>query len=267
MQGLTQPPDQPSVDGCPVVELAGDTIIDVGHLLKALYTPTFLLQKALPFPVVAALIRLGRKYDFKDLLDTAVERFMFENPTTLEEYDALRVERIYQTTRILPYPGIVYDMLTVARENSILSALPCAYYRASGYYAPKYLFDGVSRGDMTKAFLAPVDQRRCVLGHDALIKAQFQDGYTLQFLYSVVGEGGCADPPKCKRARAVDMRRYGQNLGLYALCRSSDLGPSSLCVSCQKTCDEMLNAGRKKVWEELPKFFDLPPWAESKNDL
>jgi hypothetical protein len=97
---------------------------------------TFLLQKVLPFAVVAALIRLGRKYDFRDLLDTAVERLMFENPTTLEGYDALIIDDdsdTHQTTRISEQPGILYDMLTLARENNIESALPCAYYRAIYY--------------------------------------------------------------------------------------------------------------------------------------
>jgi hypothetical protein len=38
MQELPQPPDQPSVDGCPIVELQ-DTTVDVEHLLNALYNP------------------------------------------------------------------------------------------------------------------------------------------------------------------------------------------------------------------------------------
>jgi hypothetical protein len=71
MQGLPQPPDQPSVDGCPVVKLPDD-IADVECLLKALYSPlvlflsccvhanrtysTFLAQAALPLPAIGALI-------------------------------------------------------------------------------------------------------------------------------------------------------------------------------------------------------------------
>jgi hypothetical protein len=78
--------------------------------------------------VVSALIRLGRKYHFSDLLDAAVERLTFENPTTLEEYDALPESG--KTTRIIYYPGLRYDTLTVARENNIQSVLPCAYYCA-----------------------------------------------------------------------------------------------------------------------------------------
>lgn len=149
---LAQPNDQPSVEGCPIVELSSDASEDVENLLKALYTPcvplctalhfkcatltfvrrTFLLQKALPFAVVATLIRLRRKYDFRDLLDTAAERLTFENPTILEEFDVLKTDGQgpYRLARILNHPGIFYDMLTLARENNIQSVLPCAYYRA-----------------------------------------------------------------------------------------------------------------------------------------
>jgi hypothetical protein len=38
LEDLPQPTDQPSVDGCPIVELQ-DAVVDVEHLLKALYNP------------------------------------------------------------------------------------------------------------------------------------------------------------------------------------------------------------------------------------
>lgn len=90
---------------------------------------TFLVQTPVPLPAVGALIRLGNKYDFRSLLDVAVSRLTFENPTTLEEYDALAPS----TTRIVPYPGIGFDMAALASEHNILTALPCAYYRLATY--------------------------------------------------------------------------------------------------------------------------------------
>ncbi|KAF8146845.1 hypothetical protein K438DRAFT_1868486 [Mycena galopus ATCC 62051] len=64
MRGLPQPPDQPSVEGCSLVELPDDAV-DVELVLKALYTPTFLTQTALPMAAIGAFVRTGRKYDFK----------------------------------------------------------------------------------------------------------------------------------------------------------------------------------------------------------
>lgn len=93
----------------------------------------FLFQPALPLVVVAALIRLGSKYEFRDILDFTVERLTFENPTTLEAYDG-RIP--YTLTRIEQYPGILFDIATLARENDIMSVLPCAFYRLLVTYTP-----------------------------------------------------------------------------------------------------------------------------------
>ncbi|KAJ6593479.1 hypothetical protein B0H19DRAFT_1090537, partial [Mycena capillaripes] len=207
MQALPQPPDQPSIDGCPIVELH-DSALDVEHLLAALYNPTFLLQRSLPLPVVAALIRLGRKYDFRNLLDTAVERLTFENPSTLEEYDALLMGGgKYQTTRIVHCPGVLYDMVTLARENNIFSALPCAYYRALRYYPQASLFDGVPRTDDTAVCLSVVDQRRCIIGREKLLVAQAHANYSFGWLHLCDFEG-CADPASCDEAQKSVLQRY-----------------------------------------------------------
>jgi hypothetical protein len=39
LEGLPQANEQPTVDGCPLVELSDDAVVDVEYLLKALYTP------------------------------------------------------------------------------------------------------------------------------------------------------------------------------------------------------------------------------------
>ncbi|KAF7362277.1 BTB domain-containing protein [Mycena venus] len=257
MRGLPQPPDQPSVDGCPIVELQ-DVVADVEHLLKALYNPTFLLQKALPLPVLSALIRLCKKYDFRDMLESTVDRLTFENPTTLDAFDALTPDGAqYKTTRILHYPGVMYDMLTVARENNIQSALPCAYFRAV-LYGNKRLFDGVGQG----VYLTPVDQRRCILGREALLRVQAQDGYTFGWLHSA--DGNCTDPARCNTVTINILRKT--SLDLYVLSRPSG-GHSGRCPSCHQHRQDSWNAGRKRIWEELPSFFELRPWSELTNDL
>ncbi|KAJ7729089.1 hypothetical protein DFH07DRAFT_850509 [Mycena maculata] len=268
LKGLPQPPDQPSIEGCPVVELPDDAA-DVEYLLKALYIPTFLMQKKLPFPAAAALIRLGRKYDFKDVLNTTVERVTFENPATLEKYDALIVDRgRYGPRSILNYPGILYDMLSLAREHSIMSVLPCAYYRAI-LYQPTLIFDGTPRGDGTSTVLATIDQRRCVQGREKLIKAQFRVGYTHAWVRDRE-RLDCIDSEGCDTLRARLLDRFLDTLSLWALCGPTvelDTTVKQLCHSCATYARESMESGRKKIWDELPSFFDLPPWSELTNDL
>ncbi|KAJ7350356.1 hypothetical protein DFH08DRAFT_861172 [Mycena albidolilacea] len=67
LSGFPQPSTQHSVDGYPTVELLGDSVADVSNLLKALYSPTFLAQTALPLPAIGALVRLGCKYEYQGI--------------------------------------------------------------------------------------------------------------------------------------------------------------------------------------------------------
>ncbi|KAJ6584945.1 hypothetical protein B0H19DRAFT_1368418 [Mycena capillaripes] len=266
MQGLPQPPEQPSIDGCPVIELSDD-VADVEHLLKAAYDPTFLLQMALPLPVIAALIRLGRKYDFSNLWESAVERLTFENPTTLAGYEALIIPgKSYNTTRIVHYPGILLDIITLARENDILSVLPSAYYRALMYHTLAQLLDGVPRGDGTTASLAPVDQRRCILSRDELAKARFEPGYSLGWLKKWDYDSDCVDPPKCMQARFSQLYSYLKCNPLWILHRNP-VEQKLFCPACNRHAAELTFIGRKKLWEDFPRFFDVPVWSDLKNNL
>ncbi|KAF8216824.1 hypothetical protein K438DRAFT_1536917, partial [Mycena galopus ATCC 62051] len=167
MQGLPQPPDQPSVDGCSVVELSDDPV-DVKIILKALYTPAapFPRKEGLPLPVIGALIRLGRKYDFNYLLEPAVACLTSQYPTTLIALAAVR-GRVQEFKTIQWFRGIEFDIIALARENKILSILPYAYYCLAEKFT--LLFDGTQREDGTLASLCPDDFRACTVGQQKLL--------------------------------------------------------------------------------------------------
>lgn len=167
----------------------------------------------------------------------------------------------------MPYKGVLYDIIILARENGVLSVLPAAYHRALISSDRAQLFDGIPRGDGTTASLAPVDQRRYVLGRERLLKQQFRPGYTLGWLRTWnFDPDDCSDFIRCIRAREEMFRMYLDDghlrtLGLLSLTKSK------LCPTCKVNASESMIAGRKKLWEELPSFFDLPPWNELRNDL
>ncbi|KAJ6631583.1 hypothetical protein B0H10DRAFT_1979452 [Mycena sp. CBHHK59/15] len=272
MQDLPQPPDQSNVEGCPIVELP-DSAEDVEHLLKALYNPLF-NQKSLPFSVVSSIFRLGRKYDFKDLLASVVERLAFEHPTSWKQYQELYHDSgIYSPSRIVPRTGIYLDFITLARENNLFSMLPCAYHRALLVHTQFQIFNGVTRRDGTGvAKLSSVDQQLCILAKSKLLQAQFEPGYTFGWLLTdsmdpSPEENDCTNLAECRRQR--------DSILLHLLFPSSYRGltflPPSLwarlCETCAGRAKASTEAGRQKMWEALPSFFDLPPWGELKNDL
>jgi hypothetical protein len=132
-------------------------------------------------------------------------------------------------------------------------------------FSQKRLFDSIPRGDGTSAFLAPLDQRRCIMGRDALLKAQGQSGYTWGWLCFWNGnDDHCTDLHKCTRVRSEALQDYLESLNVWAF-RPYPI--DKLCASCQKHRRELHVEGKKKLWEDMPSFFDLPPWAELTNDL
>ncbi|KAJ6542621.1 hypothetical protein B0H19DRAFT_1267860 [Mycena capillaripes] len=174
MRDLPQPADQPSLEECPAIELH-DSAADVKHLLHALYNQLiFSEETTLPLPFIAAIVRMGRKYDFKNLLAAAVQRLTHENPQTLEEYERTTVlleNRIgYSATQIVPNSGLIFDMVTLARENDFLAALPCAYFRLIRRCNDKTILDGIPQNHGPPITLSSLDQRLCIIGSKKLIR-------------------------------------------------------------------------------------------------
>jgi hypothetical protein len=84
------------------------------------------IRQALPFPVVAAMLRLGKKYEFDHLRDEALLRLTSEFPTKLEEWDALPDH----FTHIIDRKGLLFDIIRLAIECGVQSILPAAYFLA-----------------------------------------------------------------------------------------------------------------------------------------
>jgi hypothetical protein len=88
-------------------------------------------KESLPF--IVAIVRMGRKYEFKNLL--ATQRLTCENPTTLEAYTRLIASRMgYKATKIEHDPALIFDTIALARENDLFAVLPCAYLRATIFH-------------------------------------------------------------------------------------------------------------------------------------
>ncbi|KAJ7668687.1 hypothetical protein DFH06DRAFT_205875 [Mycena polygramma] len=270
LSGLPQPTDQPNVDGCPVIEIS-DLVADVECLLTGLYNPGLFNQKALPFPYIASFVRLGRKYDFKDLFDIAVERLAFENPTTLEEYTALGTvlstaagKRVsHSTTRIVNYRGIHYDMLELARENDLLALLPCAYFRVARL-SLESIFEEIQRPDGTTCALSSMDRAICTRGHERLQHAQWKPDNTLSWVVLWKCSDNCAEHKKCDQARESVLRSILFNPAVYAFIVIEEI-QKYFCAGCAKMVGTSLATGQGKMWENLPSFFELPPWQELKS--
>ncbi|KAJ7782676.1 hypothetical protein B0H16DRAFT_1493957 [Mycena metata] len=243
LEDLPQPPDQPTVDGCPVIELPDDAI-DVEFVLKALYSPTFLCQASLPFAAVAAYIRLGRKYDFKELFDSA-------------EFEARLVGSEYAPPRIISSSGSYFDTVTLLSENRLWSLLPCACFRLVTVHTAA----GLERSHPC----LQLDLRRCVAGRERLFTKQFESGYTFGWRRGWVS--ACSSFG-CSPERLAIVEAYSTNACLLSVPEELSFVYARLCPACCEKLKPAMLAGFKKLWEELPRAFDMPAssWDELKND-
>ncbi|KAJ6482889.1 hypothetical protein C8R47DRAFT_1073470 [Mycena vitilis] len=157
--------------GCPtrIIELP-DSSEDVTHLLSALYNRSVSLlfdRESLPFPFIAALIRLGRKYDFENLFRAALKRLSYENPTTLEGYQSLKIDHDdkmrYVPTQTDASPTLTFDTITLpARENCLFTILPYAYLRAL-FCNEETIFRGIRQANSPPVTLHPSNQQILIL--------------------------------------------------------------------------------------------------------
>ncbi|KAJ7678136.1 hypothetical protein DFH06DRAFT_1422696 [Mycena polygramma] len=267
MRTLPQPPDQPTVEGCPVVTLH-DSVLDVQYLLEALYNPHCFAADRLSFPFIAALVRLGRKYDFKHLLEAAVKRLAYENPTTLEKYEHLTKivdsRSSYSATRIMARGGLLFDTITLARENNLFALLPCAYLRALFFFSLEEIFDGIPSPVGPSVTLSPEDQRICILGSKKMLQAQWGNSRFAAWMGSQTPLTGCSQRLECLRKKETVFRDLIANGTSFA---PFQLIAEYLCDTCHNHQQEVLAEAREKLWEDLPTFFNLRPWAELKNEL
>ncbi|KAJ7605089.1 hypothetical protein FB45DRAFT_767736 [Roridomyces roridus] len=255
LQGLPQPPDEPKVDGCPVIEVS-DSAKDVEVVLKTLYNPS----KPLPLSAVASYTRLSRKYDFKQLLQTMVERLTYENPTTLNAYDLLIKENGYIPTWITPYSGFLIDMVNLAKENNMLALLPCAYLRTD-------VFEGIRRPDGTLAILSATDQRLCVVAHAAISRAQWITGNTWGWIAdNITAVENCKAPTQCRNRKSACFHASIIAGALSPFPNTKMMDKIKICTVCAENGRTRLLEGREKMWQALPSYFELPAWGDLKND-
>ncbi|KAF8178641.1 hypothetical protein K438DRAFT_1769439 [Mycena galopus ATCC 62051] len=155
-----------------------DVVEDVEYLLKALSNPS-------AHPVFLGPLMLIEIETFSRINRASacgprrlgshgpVACITFENPTTLEEFDALdAAAKVYEPTRIMSSPGFLFNVLVLAQENGIVSALSVAYYRALEFTSRSNglanLLVGIPREDETIAFLPSANLHRCVIGRERL---------------------------------------------------------------------------------------------------
>lgn len=206
---------------------------------------------------IAGVLRLSTKYDVPDLRRRALNHLASVFPTTLAAWDNR------SSTRTFPeIDGESKDhllLLELITEVNALWLLPAALYDC-----------GYPSSDITASRNITADvSYRLTHAYPRIVNA----GTRLILNVFTKSEPFCESVAECGQTR---LGHLSYNLIAPAhmpeLCLStweeldySDLPMNVLCLTCLASCKATLDAERKKVWEKLPRMYDLPLWAELEN--
>lgn len=254
-------------DGCPVLTLH-DSPQEVQIVLKTLYarpcvpelpsgrvlalTP---LRQRIPadvpihVSVLAAFLRLGRKYEIHWLFDEACLRIRQCYPSSLFSLLFLPSDLKSPVTGRDKYD---FQLINLAREFGLLSVLPVAMYRCVCSSPLVAILDGYYC-DSTVHRLTPVNQKSCIIGRDKLLELRM-----LTFGWLKRQRPFCTDQVKCALGNLATITE------LWCPDRPGSRDPflrwdprwdSRFCSNCVVYCHREIEDGREDAWNELPSAF------------
>ncbi|KAJ6490162.1 hypothetical protein DFH09DRAFT_1053808 [Mycena vulgaris] len=250
------PTDEPTVDDCPVVILSGDTPQDWTHLLGAIY-PTCLPEGPPSFALIAAVLRLSKKYDLHLFRQDCIRRLKVEFPANLTDFDDFENWELIEED-----DDILFPLLSLAREIDVHSILPSIYYHIIN---DREEMHGVVYAK--DASLNTDDRLACLQGYMKLLELQSKT--TMAWLDSdnvYIPTKQCRSVGDCEdalNAIIVSVSRPGRpEIRALDNWNKDWENDFSLCRFCRQEAMEVFERGRKKCWKKLPSVFGLPDWEK-----
>ncbi|KAJ3548717.1 hypothetical protein NMY22_g1157 [Coprinellus aureogranulatus] len=263
------------VEGCPVLHLQ-DSARDITHLLSTLYDLRYHTKQPIPFEVASALLRLGRKYEIKQLFQEIVCRLKTDLPTTLVEADNQPDPNNWK--EIDNEINIIYDiveLILASNFSELHCVLPITYFWCCAERIDE-MVQGTDYehedGSMvtSKPTLPPDAQRACLAGRQKLI-----DRFNVVFSWvDTLPTTECSSFVQCsKLSRALVNALWRPEPGLVRLIDTwswltkyladhsgHPVDLNQLCAFCSTMAKEKYESYREETWDQLPSYFGLPGW-------
>ncbi|KAJ3528882.1 hypothetical protein NMY22_g9227 [Coprinellus aureogranulatus] len=242
------------------------------YVLKALYGEQDYVNTdaVLTLSAIAAMIRLGRKYEINHLKEEGLRRLKRQFPVTLDDYDVLD-PFAYSHVSFKDSPEDastehekVFAFINIAHECGIQSILPTLYLESTRCSLESLLYDSE---DLRIPYSA---HRSCILGREKLLFSWMERPH------SVVVADNCLTRSVCKAGSRVlgnALRMPPDELGAIMFPWAAFIGTwpaveeasKILCQACMEGVKKAHDAERQKLWDALPSFFKLPDWGNLKD--
>ncbi|KAF7297684.1 BTB domain-containing protein [Mycena kentingensis (nom. inval.)] len=260
---IPTPVNETLVDGCPVVVLVGDTAQDWLYLFSEIFPKRFLRGEKSTISRLAALLRLGKKYDFTQFRQDCLAQLKEEFPTTLENFDKTMGWTMgwkYIEADSATKEETLVSVINLARELGLYSILPAAFY---------------SVNSLTEASkqLSISDRLARAEGHLRLLRLKELTVEKWLCLSSADDEpllpcGDCVDLDAC--TTALHKAAYNEMLASSSEAHDKDAvlnfwdeaSEDGFCAPCVEEARASFGEGRVECWNQLPAIFGLPNWDE-----
>ncbi|KAH6907667.1 hypothetical protein BKA70DRAFT_1189628 [Coprinopsis sp. MPI-PUGE-AT-0042] len=260
----------PSIEGCPVILLKGGVGSEVHwqQVLELLYDGrrVYNASSRYSFSTVEAMLAVGKEYEFIHLVKEALEQF---EETFSEELIRRKSNRFPSSGFYLDDRSCISDVLDAALDYGVNRSLPAIYMHILTQNSfPANIFDGLERGDKSTGEFTSQSQRVLMLGRDRVYEAMATHMFRWLWLDSgVVPTKECQVPRACKlrllRLHSDHWKPVPKIIKALKPWDPQDF--PGLCHRCVSAVQGVYEQGQEEFWNELPTYFDLPPWAELEN--
>ncbi|KAJ7060916.1 hypothetical protein C8F01DRAFT_1025439 [Mycena amicta] len=267
---VPQPPNEPTIEGCPVVLLAGDSAKDWTLLLESMYEP-YKHGEQIPLDVLSAMLKLGQKYQMSDIRKHAVALIHYEFPKTLSEYDRTRMDGDWEPTRIKEQTGLELELLNLAVAYGIETSVPTLGLVCLKRHSMKSLiYSKLRRPDGSYILLESRARDLLSVAAEKTLEYQQRLLHWLEFDdETVVPAEDCEHHDHCGTERASMHRSIFRGWCISAqsnlLLSPWPFSETDLCNFCEAAAKERWQEDLTLAWEALPSLFLLPDWKRLKD--
>jgi hypothetical protein len=215
-------------------------------LTKYIFSYVSVRSAPLPLKVIAAFLRLGKKYEIAQLRLEATSRLSYEFPSMLDKWDDVHSAYVM----IEYHPGLGYDIVKLARELGLCAILPAVLFAVSESLDLDSAYEPIDRGDGTSATLSVEDQIILTRGWWRLIQDQAR--LTFGWLDTTRAlDDGCIS--QCIPSRKILLSEifpveFPQKLAFNALDNWDPVWERNLCYRCIVAAKKWHEEGRDEIW-------------------
>ncbi|KDR79559.1 hypothetical protein GALMADRAFT_63337 [Galerina marginata CBS 339.88] len=252
--------EEPSIEGCVVVRVA-DKPHQWEYLFSILYDNVIMFQRtdAFPLHLLVTMLSMGKKYEFDKLRADAVYRLSVEFPSTLQLWD--RQFYGYAPRRIR---GQELELVNIVLQEGLTAFLPAAYLACLRFRTAAEVMSGYLRQDGSRIFLPDSSKADLIQARDSLSAAMSECTYgLLHGSKNIIPGANCASPTKCTNVR---LKKLDTQFVTFPPSPKFSLDPcpkyitDEFCDPCATMLRTAFEAGRNRIWLELPQYFRMPGW-------